>query len=262
MKASLPLAARGPGHSWDVLLALVGRELRIRYKGSALGLLWAVLSPLGTVAVMHLVFTAVLPLNIEHYAAYVYSGLLPFTWFQTAVLTSASTLFDNRDLVRRPFFSRLLLPAVVTATQFALYLLALPVLLGLMALEGVALSPALLLLPAVWLTLGVFALACGIMVAALGVLMRDVQHILGVGMLLWFYATPIFYRLDGIEHPSAALLRLNPMAVIVRAHRLVTLEGRAPDWGELGLCLALGLGLLAASVWVFRALEDIFVEEV
>ena len=262
MRASIPVVKRSPGHSWDVLLTLVGRELRIRYKGSALGLLWAVLSPLGTVAVMHIVFTAVLPLDIAHYAAYVYCGLLPFTWFQTAVLTSSSTLFDNRDLVRRPFFSRLVLPAVVTATQFALYVLALPVLLALLLFVGVALTPALLLLPIIWAVLGVFTLACGIMVAALGVLMRDVQHILGVGMMLWFYATPIFYRLDGIDHPIAALLRLNPMAMIVHAHRAVALDGRAPDWGELGLCLAIGLVLLAASVALFRALEDAFVEEV
>jgi lipopolysaccharide transport system permease protein len=262
VKASLPLPARSAGQSWDVLLTLVGRELRIRYKGSALGLLWAVLSPLGTVAVMHFVFTNVLPLGIEHYAAYVYSGLLPFTWFQAAVLTCASTLFDNRDLVRRPFFSRLLLPAVVTTTQFTLYLLATPVLLALLLFEGVALTPALLLLPLVWAVLGVFTLACGILVAALGVLIRDVQHILGVAMMLWFYLTPIFYRIDGLDHPGAAVLRYNPMAMVVRAHRLIALEGRAPDWGELGLCLAIGLALLATSLAVFRSLEDLFVEEV
>jgi lipopolysaccharide transport system permease protein len=262
MRASLPRAWQSRGHSWDVLLTLVGRELGIRYKGSALGLLWAVLSPLGTVAVMHLVFTSVLPLNIEHYAAYVYSGLLPFTWFQSAVLTSATTLFDNRDLVRRPFFSRLLLPAVVTATQFALYILAMPVLFALLAFEGVALSPALLLLPLVWAVLAVFTLACSVLVAALGVLMRDVQHILGVGMMLWFYLTPIFYRLDGIADSRVALLRFNPMALIVNAHRRIALEGRAPDWGELGLCLGIGLALLALAVTLFRTLEDIFVEEV
>lgn len=250
------------GYATDVIRTLVERELRIRYKGSALGLLWAVLSPLGMVAVLHLVFTGVLPLGIEHYASYVYSGLLPFTWFQAAVLTCSSTLLDNRDLVRRPFFPRLLLPAVVTATQFALYLLALPVLLVLLLFEGVALSPALLLLPVVWVVLGVFALACGVMFAALGVLIRDVQHILGVGMTLWFYLTPIFYRAEGIDHPSTSLLRLNPMALIVQGHRQITLEGRAPNWGDLGLALAVGLMLLAASVALFRALEDAFVEEV
>jgi len=262
MRATLPLDRGSIWQSWDVLRTLVGRELRIRYKGSALGLLWAVLSPLGTVAVMHLVFTSVLPLGIEHYAAYVYSGLLPFTWFQSAVLTSATTLFDNRDLVRRPFFSRLLLPAVVTATQFALYLLALPVLIALLMIEGVALTPALLLLPLVWAVLIVFTLACSVLVAALGVLMRDVQHILGVGMLLWFYLTPIFYRVDGIDNPAVAALRYNPMAMVVHAHRLIALEGRAPDWGELGLCLGIAIGLLVLAVAMFRTLEDIFVEEV
>ena len=262
MKAVLSLDRRQAGYNWDVLRTLVGRELGIRYKGSALGLLWTVLSPLGTVAVMHLVFTSVLPLNIEHYASYVYSGLLPFTWFQSAVLTSATTLFDNRDLVRRPFFPRLLLPAVVTATQFALYILAMPVLIALLAFEGVGLTPTLLLLPLVWAVLAVFALACSVLVAALGVLMRDVQHILGVGMMLWFYLTPIFYQLDGIADSRVALLRYNPMALIISAHRRIALDGRAPDWGELGLCLGVGLALLGVAVVLFRTLEDIFVEEV
>lgn len=261
MNAARPLAATRPGYSWDVIVTLVGRELQIRYKGSALGLLWAVLSPLGTVAVMHIVFTTILPLGIENYAAFVYAGLLPWTWFQTAVQTSASTLFDNRDLVRRPFFPRLMLPAVVTATNFMLYLLALPVLLLLLLIEGLPFTPALFFLPAIWLVLAIFTLGLSTLMAALGVLMRDVQHILGVVLMFWFYLTPIFYGADQLGEEQRWLL-LNPLTTIVSAHRRVALEGLPPDWGALGICLLAGLALLALSFTLFRALEDTFVEEV
>jgi homopolymeric O-antigen transport system permease protein len=253
---------RSPFYFYDVLTTLVGRELRIRYKGSMLGLLWAILSPLGTVVILHVLFTKILPLNIPHYPAFVYSGLLPWTWFQSAVLTGASTLMDNRDLVRKPFFPRPLLPAVVMTTNFMLYLLALPVLVVLLLGEGLRLSPALLLLPLVWLVQAIFTLACAVLVAALGVLIRDVQHLLGVGMLLWFYLTPIFYDVDRIAADKARWFALNPMAVIVQAHRAITLGGTGPDWAALGTWAVVGVGLLAASLFVFQALQDAFVEQV
>ncbi|MGH2521107.1 MAG: ABC transporter permease [Anaerolineales bacterium] len=254
--------AQSPSYLFDVITTLVGRELRIRYKGSVLGFLWAILSPLGTVAIMHFLFTRVLPLNIPHYASFIYCGLLPWTWFQASVLTSASTLIDNRDLVRKPFFPRPLLPAVVNSTNFMLYLLALPVLLVLLAAEGVPLSPMLALLPLVWLVQAIFTLAFGVLFAALGVLIRDVQHLLGVGMLLWFYLTPIFYDLDGVAPDAVRWLRLNPMAIVVQAHRAIAIQGQAPDWRALGLCALLGAALLGLSLLLFRTLEDAFVEEV
>jgi lipopolysaccharide transport system permease protein len=251
-----------PGLLYDTLHALVVRELHVRYKNSLLGLLWAVLSPLGTVAILHLLFTRIVPLGIPHYAAFVYSGLLPWTWFQSALQTGSGTLIDHRDLVRKPFFPRPLLPAVVTASHFLLYLLALPVLVVLLLVEGVWPGPILALLPAVWLVQAIFTLACTTLAAAVGALVRDVQHLLGLVLLLWFYLTPIFYDLDRVKSVDARWLLLNPMAVIVQAHRTIALEGRAPDWVALGACALLGGVLLAAALAVFRALEHLVIEEV
>jgi lipopolysaccharide transport system permease protein len=251
-----------PGYLFDIVRTLIERELRIRYKGSQLGMLWAVLSPLGTVVILHVLFTQIVPLNIPHYAAFIYSGLLPWAWFQTAVQTSAATLLDNRDLVRKPFFPRPLLPAVVTGSNFLLYLLAAPVLMATMLVEGVTPGPALLLLPLVWVAQAVVTLACAMLVAALGVLMRDIQHLLGVGMLLWFYLTPIFYDLERVGPERAWMFALNPMATIVQAHRAVTLYGHAPDWVALGTLTLIGGAVLFGSVKLFQALEDSFVEEV
>lgn len=253
---------RSAAYFTDVINVLVGRELRIRYKGSLLGILWALLSPLGTAAVLYLLFSRILPLGIPHFAAFLYSGLLAWTWFQSTVFTAAASLNDNRDLVRKPFFPSQLLPGVVTATNFVLYLLALPVMFGLLLVEGLPLSPALALLPLVWLALGVFTLACALLVAALGVLVRDLQHILGVAMLLWFYLTPIFYDLERLAPAAQRWLLLNPMAVLVQAHRRVLLYGQAPDLPALALVLLLSLALLAGSAALFHLLQDAFVEEV
>lgn len=251
-----------PGYLKDVLVTLVKRELSIRYKGSWLGLLWAILSPLGTVIVLSFLFTTILPLNIPHFVPFMYSAMLLWSWFQASVQTSASTLIDNRDLVRKPFFPRPLLPAVVTGSNFLLYLLAFPVLLALMLLDGMSFSWTLLLLPLVWLVQILFTLACSIFFSALGVVIRDVQHLLGVIMLLWFYITPIFYDIKQVPANVQNWLMLNPLTTLVQAHRAVTLYGQMPDWGALGMVSLVGAGLLVASLALFRGLENAFVEEV
>jgi len=250
------------GYAVDVVRTLVGRELKIRYKGSLLGLLWAVLSPLGMVLVLYFLFSRVVPLNIPHYAAFVYCGLLPWTWFQSSLQSGSSTLFDNRDLVRKPFFPRPLLPAVVMGTNFFLYQLALPVLLALLLADGVPITPLLLLLPAVWVVQSLFTLACTTLFAALGVLVRDVQHLLGVVLIFWFYLTPIFYDPSVVAPEYAQWLMLNPVAILVQAHRDVALYMQPPDWGALGTLGGISVVLLLGSLWLFRVLEDAFVEEV
>jgi ABC-type polysaccharide/polyol phosphate export permease len=246
----------------DTVRVLVARELHVRYKNSALGLLWAVLSPLGTVLILHLLFTRIVPLEIPHYAAFVYGGLLPWTWFASTVYTGAGSLFDHRDLVRKPFFPRLVLPAVVTISHFLLYLVALPVFFALLLAESVRPTPLLLLLPLVWAVEAVFALACAVLVSAVGVLIRDVQHVLGVVMMLWFYLTPVFYDLERVARPEARWLHLNPMTVVVEAHRAVTVHARPPDFWALGTCAVASAALLALSFWIFRAFEHVLIEEV
>jgi lipopolysaccharide transport system permease protein len=250
--------ARSPSYLFDVVLTLVERELRMRYKGSVLGLLWAILSPLGTVLILYILFSKVLPLNIPHFAAFIYSGLLPWTWFQASMFTSAATLNDNRDLVRKPFFPRMLLPGVVTATNFILYLLALPVLFILLVLEGLPVTPVVFLLPVVWLLLGLLIMGLTMVISALGVLIRDIQHLLGVVMLLWFYLTPIFYDVPR----QATWLYLNPLTILVKAHRDILLYGQAPQLSHLMILSVAGVVLFLGGVLLFRSMEDMFVEEV
>jgi len=253
------------GGSWrhliDTLRMLVARELRIRYKGSFFGILWAVFSPLGAVVILQFVFTRILTIAIPHFAAFMYSAYLPWVWFQSSVQTSASALTDNRALVRTPFFAKTLLPWAVTCTNFLLYLLALPVLLGLLVYDGVPLTPALVALPAVWMALWILTLGFSMLVAAIGSIVRDVQHLITVVLLFWFYLTPIFYDLNQAPPDLARLFQLNPMAAIVMAHRDVTLYGRFPDWISLGSVSAVSAGVLVVGLILFRSLEDVFVEE-
>src|SRR5262245_3097710 len=104
---SLLTMSETAGRFMDTLRALVAREFRMRYKGSFLGILWAVLNPLATAFVLVFLFSKVLNLGAPHFSVFLYSGILPWTWFQSSLLGGSSTLSDNRDLVRSPFFSKI-----------------------------------------------------------------------------------------------------------------------------------------------------------
>jgi len=245
----------------DTLRALVSREFRMRYKGSFFGILWAVITPLATVAVLWFLFTKVLAVGVFHFPVFLYTAMLPWVWFQSSIQTSATTLMDNRALVRTPFFSKPLLPWAVTCTNFVLYLFALPVLFGLMVYDGLPLTRALAVLPVIWLVQWVLTLAFTVLIAAIGILIRDVQHLMGVVLLFWFYLTPVFYDLKQVPPHIARWFAYNPMVPIIEAHRAVTINGVLPDWMALGKVTIGGAALLALSLLIFRTLEDAFIDQ-
>lgn len=257
--------AEGFGYSFgqlvDTLRALVSREFRMRYKGSFFGILWTVLSPLGTVAVLEIVFTRIIPFGNRHFGAFMYSALLPWVWFSSAVQTSATTLNEHRDLVRTPFFAKPMLPGAVTCTNFLLYVCALPVLVGLMLSDGLRFTPALFALPAIWIVEAILTLGFTVFISAIGLLVRDVQHLMGVVLMLWFYLTPIFYDLKQLPSNVSRWFALNPMATVVTAHRDVVMNGQVPNWTELARWGVIGMVMLGGSLLMFRRLEDAFVDE-
>jgi len=260
-QTSLMSTSESTGHFIDTLRVLVAREFRMRYKGSAFGVLWAILSPLGTVAILHFLFSQVLPIGIPNFAAFMYTALLPWTWFQASVQTGSNVLSDNRALVRTPFFSKPLLPWAVTCTNFGLYLFALPVVFALMVYEGLPFTTALLALPLIWIVQWILTLGFTMLMAAIGILVRDVQHLISVVLLFWFYLTPIFYDLSQIPPDYSQWFVLNPMTAIVTAHRAVTVYGQLPDWIALAEVAAASVVLLGLSLVLFRTLEDSFIDE-
>ena len=127
----------------DLLMTLVGREMKLRYKRSVLGIAWSLLTPLAQLAVFFLTFDVLLPLNVPNYASFLFTGVLVWNWFQGALHQATSTVVDNRDLIRRPGFPIAVLPIVTVASYLIHFLLALPILFVFLALEGIGLTSAL-----------------------------------------------------------------------------------------------------------------------
>jgi lipopolysaccharide transport system permease protein len=236
--------------------------MKLRYKRSVLGIAWTLLNPLMQLLVFLFIFNLVLPLNIPHYASFLVTGILVWNWFQGALHQSTGAIVDNRELLRRPGFPIAILPIVTVMSHFMHFLLALPVLLLFLMLDGYLLTSAIFVLPFVMLLQFLLILSLAYLVATCHVTFRDTHYLLGVLLNLLFYVTPVFYNATAIPERYQPLYHLNPMTRIIEAYRTVLLQGAFPE--HLGSLLVLGLcatGLLAFSYMLFMRASAHFVEE-
>lgn len=248
-------------HTRDLLRELVARDMKIRYKRSLLGIAWSLVNPLVQILIFSFLFNRVLPLNIPNYTAFVFTGVLAWSWFSTALLAAPGTIVDNRDLVRRPGFATAVLPVVTVMTNGLHFVLALPVLLAVLLLGGGQIGLPALSLPVIMLVQFVLSLGLTYLIAALHVRFRDIQHLAGIGLMLMFYLTPVFYSAASVPAEYRLIYELNPMAGVLGAYRAALIEGYWPAPAPLLRALLIGAVVLAAGFAIFRRASARFVEE-
>jgi ABC-type polysaccharide/polyol phosphate export permease len=244
---------------------MVRRELRQRYKGSVLGVLWYLINPLVLMGVYGLMFGLLIkaPGTVQHnYLLYLFIGMIVWLFFSQSLLGAAGSLLQQSALVAKVRFPRETVPAAVVTVQLVTFVvllaLALPVSL---ALQGTA-GPALLLLIPVISCLFCFALGLGLAAAILQAYFRDVQPILAAAMLPWFFITPTFFNvahLSGVsKHPWArtVLEWVNPISPFIAAVRAILYSGTAPTAATLAYVVAIAAVALGAGLLLFRRLED------
>jgi lipopolysaccharide transport system permease protein len=246
---------------YDLLHELVVRDLKLRYRRSALGLLWTLLNPLSQLLVLNLVFRLVLPLNIPNYSLFLFTGLLAWNWFQASLFSGTGSIVENRELIRRPGFPIAVLPAVTVLSYFIHFVLALPILLFFMFFSGIHFSVAFLALPIIFafqfgLTLGLIYL-----LATIQVTFRDTQYLLGIMLFLGFYLTPVFYDSSAIPLRAQVFYHLNPMVTIIDAYRSVFIYSKFPEILPLILVGLASVSLLWITYQIFRKVSNRFVEE-
>lgn len=244
----------------DATLHLVERELTSRYRRSLLGWLWSLAPPLLQLAIFHFVFTRVIPLDVDHFALFLLTGILTWNWLSTALSLATTSLESRRDLVLRPGFPTVLIPLVSVFVALVDYLVALPVLLiavGVtVGLDGtVALLPALL---AVQLLL-VAGLAW--LLAPLNVFFRDVNYLVSLALMFGFWLTPVFYSPEQVPERFSSAYEINPMTHLIDGHRSILLDGVAPALGPLALVAVASLGIFAAGFAVFAACRHALPEQ-
>ena len=244
----------------DLLFTLVGRDMKLRYKRSILGVAWSLLTPLAQLAVFYLTFDVLLPLNIPNYPAFLFSGLLAWNWFQGSLYQATSAIVDNRELMKRPGFPAAILPAVTVSSNLIHFLLALPILFIFLLLGGTGLTSAVLALPLVIAIQFILTLSLAYFTATFYVTFRDTQHLLGVVLNLLFFLTPVFYKSSDLPSQYQTLYHLNPMVHLIESYRAILLTGILPDGISLLLLTVVAIAILALGYYVFRKASDHFVD--
>jgi len=254
-------------HHRVLVWSLVQRSLAVRYRGSVLGFVWTFLNPLCVMLVYTLVFSIfVRDPSIEHYGTFVFCGLLPWIWFSSVLLEGSNAIVGGGTLITKALFPPQILPTVTSLAHAVNFLLSLPMLLPFLIQADRPFSWPLLALPlviAVQLLL-TFAIVLG--VSALNVHYRDVQHILGNLLSLWFFLTPVIYSEETAQKRYwvfyVVVTKINPMGALVSAYHDILYWGRFPNWRNLGLVTLGSVLILMASHGIFRSYRDGFAEEI
>jgi homopolymeric O-antigen transport system permease protein len=247
----------------DLFLNLFRRELRVKYRGSALGLVWTLINPIVLMLGYWLLFSILLrAVSIEHYPLFVLSGLVTWIFFQSALQMSCSSLLGRASLVKQVRFPRQLLPVSVVATNLVTMIVMLAIILPL----------NLIIIPETrttfWAAIPLFvplaALVTGfaIVLASVTVMFRDVEHLIATVLLPWFILTPIFYKFDQLPgiatHPKVAdiLYYGNVVAPFVEAIRDPLFFGQLPQLGDVVYAFGVATGALVVAALVFRRIDD------
>jgi ABC-type polysaccharide/polyol phosphate export permease len=241
---------------------MVRRELRQKYKGSSLGVLWYLVNPLVLMGAYALVFKVLLKVaDIPDYPLFLIAGLIVWVFFSQALLSAAPSLVVNAPLIRKVRFPRETIPASVAVVQLFTFLVMLAILLPVALLVRGNLDVSLLLLPLVVALLGCLVLGFSLGVSIVHAHYRDVEPVLAAALLPWFFLTPIFLPVDDFPGAKshqwvADLLQWgNPVAPFVAAVRDIVYAGAAPSAGALLYIAGVGLGALALGTFLFRRME-------
>ena len=251
-----------------LIQSLVARELKARYRGSVLGFVWSFINPLLLLTIYSFVFSVVLPglhsKETEPYALFMFVGILPWTWFSSALSEATNSLLSGGNLIKKVLFPAEILPLVSVLANMIHFFLGLPILVGfLVYYQRWPDAWDLLWFPVTVLVQLVFTAALALVLSALTVHFRDIRDILANVLTLWFFSTPILYWIKEAPGFSKAVLDLNPMThVVVSYQEILFFRGPIGHWKWLLATGAMSVLLFLAGFWLFDRLRDSFAESV
>ena len=237
--------------------SLARRELAARYKGSVLGVLWAVLTPLVMIAIFTFVFAGVFGARFGantsawDYALYLFCGLLPWTAFQESAQQSAGTIVAQSNLVKRVVFPLETLPVAQSLAALANQLFGTLALLAAALVVRRQLHATLLWLPVLVAAQLTLTLGAAWLIASLGVFLRDIVPGVALVLTAWMYLTPIIYPESIVPAAYRPWIEANPFTPLVRSYRRVLLDGAPPDWGGMLYFIGFALALFVFGYWWF-----------
>ena len=248
----------------ELVRNLVIRDIKLRYRNSVLGFIWCLGNPLLMMAVYTVLFTILMHNNvIPKFPVFILCALLPWNYFNTTIMGAIDSIVGNAHLIKKVYFPREALPLSIVLANLVNFLLALIVLFAMLLAFRVRLTPWALYLPLIIFIQTIFTLGLALIFATLNVFYRDTKIIMEVGMLAWFFLTPVFYRIEDLVPQYARLMYwVNPMASFVSWYRIVLYNGISMEPGFIFRIFATSVVTLVVGYLVFIRYSPVFGEEV
>jgi ABC-type polysaccharide/polyol phosphate export permease len=240
----------------DLVLALVARELKVRYRRSAIGFTWTMLQPLLMMLVLQVVFSSLFRFQLANYPVYAMAGILFWNFFSQSVVSSMNSLRGNSQLLKKVPVPKAVFPIATVASGVINLIFALVPLLLILVITGHPLTPALLFLPVAILLAALFTLGAGLLLSPLSIFFNDIVEMITVILSVLMYLTPIFYPKEIVPQKMRWIVRFNPLRSILEVFRDPIYYGKVPPWSHLTVSCLIVLVALALGAYAFRKSSD------
>lgn len=240
----------------DLVRTLVARELKVRYRRSAIGFLWTMLQPLLTMLVMQLVFSSIFRSQLLNYPVYALAGILFWNFFSQSIVASMNSLRGNAQLLQKLPVPKAVFPIATVISGVVNLIFALVPLFALLLVTGHPLTPSLLFLPVAILIAALFTLGAGLLLSPLAVFFSDVVELIGVMLTLLMYLTPVIYPQEIVPQHLRWIVRFNPIRSILEVFRDPIYRNKIPPLSHLSVSIAIAVIALALGAWLFRRSSD------
>lgn len=245
----------------ELFYFLAWRDIKIRYKQTALGALWALLQPLITVAIFSVVLGKFIAIRSDGipYPLFVFCGLLPWTFISTTVVSSSNSIVSGSNLITKVYFPRLIIPVAAVGAGLVDFLLGLIFFVAMMIYYQTGVSSQMIFAPLFFVMMFALATAVGVLLSALNVRFRDVKHIVPVALQLWMFASPVIYPSSLFPEKWRWVFALNPLTGVLEGLRS-SVFGTPFDTFAIVCSVAVIFVLLIVALIVFRHMEDYFAD--
>ncbi len=238
------------------------RSVKVRYKQTLLGILWAIFRPFATMVVFTVIFSKFFQVPSEGipYPIFSYSALVPWMFFATSITTGVPSLVYNIGIVTKIYFPREVIPLSSIGAAFVDFVIAFIILIGMMIFYNVAITLWIFLLPVLIVIQVMLAVGISLFASAANVFYRDVRFIFEVGMQLWMYLSPVIYSVEAVPQKFIWLYMANPMAPIIDSYRRILIAGQPPQWKFLIMAASISLVIFLGGYSYFKKMEEKFAD--
>jgi len=240
----------------DLVATLVARDLKVRYRRSAIGFLWTMLQPLLTMLVLTVVFGSIFRFDLPNYAVYALAGIMFWNFFSQSVTASMNSLRSNAALFTKVPVPKEVFPVATVVAGIVNLSLALVPLLLILVVTGHPIRPAILFVPVAVVLAGLFTLGAGLLLSPLAVMFHDTIEMVGVLLTTLMYLTPLFYPMDILPERFRWMVRFNPIRSVLEVFRDPIYHGKIPPLSHLAVALTITVGALATGAFAFRRTSD------